>query len=71
MIGAGTAAKPRYRFCWSCSRQLHGNFHRVAIVDGNEVTVHADCAKRDGLTIKDGAHLAAHTKRPATSKEIK
>lgn len=58
MSGAGTAAKPKYRFCWACSRRLHGNFHRVAVVDGHEVPVHADCAKRDGLTIKPDAHLA-------------
>jgi ribosome-binding protein aMBF1 (putative translation factor) len=56
--GAGTAAKPKYRFCWVCSRQLHGNFHRVAIVDGNEVIVHADCARRDKLEIKPDAHKA-------------
>lgn len=58
MSGAGTAASPRLRWCWVCSRKLQGNFHRVAIVDGKEVIVHADCAKRDGLTIKEGAHLA-------------
>lgn len=56
MSGAGTAAKPRLPFCWACSRKLHGNFHRVAIVGGLEVVVHADCAKRDGLEIKKDAH---------------
>lgn len=59
MSGAGTAAKPRLRFCWACSKKLHGNFHRVAIVDDHEVTVHADCARRDNLTIKPDAHLAS------------
>jgi hypothetical protein len=58
MSGAGTAAKPRLPFCWVCSRKLHGRFHRVAVVHGLEVVVHADCAKREGLDIKDGAHLA-------------
>jgi hypothetical protein len=56
--GAGTASKPKYRFCWACSRQLQGNFHRVAIIEGgHEVPVHAECAELDGLTIKSGAHL--------------
>jgi ribosome-binding protein aMBF1 (putative translation factor) len=53
--GAGIAKKPKYRFCWVCSRQLHGNFHRVAIADGHEVIVHADCAKRERLDVVDGA----------------
>lgn len=56
--GAGTAARPKYRFCWACSRKLHGNFHRVVIVDGLEAVAHVACAKRDGLVIKQGAHLA-------------
>ncbi len=37
-------AKPRYRFCWWCSRQLYGRSHSVVIVDGREVTVHKSCA---------------------------
>lgn len=57
MSGAGTAAKPRLPFCWVCSRKLHGNFHRVCIVDGREVTTHADCAKRENLQVKPNAHL--------------
>lgn len=61
MSGAGTAAKPRLRFCWVCSRQLHGNFHRVAIVDGHEVIVHATCAERERLEVKPDAHLATPT----------
>jgi len=56
--GAGTAAKPRYRFCWACSRQLRGAFHRVCLVDGHEVIVHAHCAERERLEVKAGAHLA-------------
>jgi hypothetical protein len=60
--GAGTAKRPRLRFCWVCSRQLMGNFHRVAIVDdGNEVIVHADCARREQLEIKPDAHKKAST----------
>ena len=59
MSGAGTAAKPKYRFCWVCSRKLHANFHRVAIIQGgHEVVVHADCAERERLELKPGAHLA-------------
>lgn len=58
MSGAGTAAKPKYQFCWSCSRRLHGNFHRVAMVDGHRVIVHAECARRDRLEIVPDAHLA-------------
>lgn len=37
--------RPRYRFCWECSRQLYGNAHRVVFVDGIERIVHAACAK--------------------------
>jgi len=50
--------RPRLRFCWVCSRQLHGNAHRVAIVDGRDVVVHAACAEREKLTVKPGAHVA-------------
>ena len=38
-------ARPRYRFCWWCSRQLQANYHREIEVDGHKVIVHADCAK--------------------------
>jgi hypothetical protein len=34
-----------------------GRFHRVAMVDGRDVVVHAGCAARERLTIKDGAHF--------------
>ena len=57
MSGAGTAAKPRVRFCWSCSRKLHANFHRVVLVEGVERVVHAACARKDGLYIVEGKHL--------------
>jgi len=60
--GIGTAAKPRVRFCWVCSRQLQGNFHRVAMVDGHAVVVHADCASREKLEIVPGAHLVKKRK---------
>jgi len=49
--------KPRLPFCWVCSRQLHGKSHRVAIVHGNEVVVHASCASDEGLEVKPDAHL--------------
>jgi len=56
--GARTKTKrPRLMFCWVCSRRLHGRSHRVAVVDGREVIVHADCARTESLTIKPGAHL--------------
>jgi hypothetical protein len=39
--------RPRYRFCWWCSLQLRGNFHRVMesgdhAANGN-VLVHVSC----------------------------
>lgn len=37
--------RPRYRFCWWCSRQLQGNFHRIVVVDGIERIVHAACER--------------------------
>lgn len=59
MSGAGIAARPRYRFCWVCSAQLHGNFHRVVKHpdNGAQVVVHAECAEREGLEVIPGAHL--------------
>jgi hypothetical protein len=37
--------RPRYRFCWWCSRQLMSNVHhQVVIVDGLECIVHKSCA---------------------------
>lgn len=57
------AAKPKYRICWSCNRRLQGNFHRVCIVGGHEVFVHADCARREGLEIKPEAHLKKEGRR--------
>lgn len=52
-------AKPRVPFCWVCSKQLVARkVHRVAVVDGVEHPVHVFCAKLEGLTLKDGAHLA-------------
>jgi hypothetical protein len=56
---AGTAAKPPVRWCWACSRKLRGNFHRVVKgPDGHEHVVHANCARRDGLEVVPGKHLA-------------
>jgi len=56
MSGAGIAKRPKHRWCWSCSRQLHGNFHRVVKgPDGHEHVVHVDCAKKDGLEVIEGA----------------
>jgi hypothetical protein len=56
MSGAGTAKKPKHRFCWACSRQLQGNFHRVVKgPDGREHVVHAECARKDHLEVIPGA----------------
>lgn len=38
--------KPRLPFCWRCSRKLHGNAHRVVVIDGHERIVHAQCIGR-------------------------
>lgn len=57
MSGTGTALRPRLRFCWVCSGKLHGNFHRVAVVEGREVIVHAICAEKEKLDVKPAAHL--------------
>lgn len=56
--GAGTAARPKARFCWVCSRKLHGNFHRVAETPDGPVVVHAACAEKERLPIVADAHLA-------------
>jgi hypothetical protein len=39
------STRPKYRFCWSCSRQLYGNRHRLRMVHGNIVVLHVECAK--------------------------
>ena len=58
MSGAGTAAKPRVRFCWACGRKLQANFHRVvSLGDGTTRIVHAACVD-DYMEIVPGAHLA-------------
>ncbi|HTR50279.1 MAG TPA: hypothetical protein VMJ10_06195 [Kofleriaceae bacterium] len=41
--------KPRYRFCWSCSRQLRGRHHKIlrattALANPEPVIVHHECA---------------------------
>lgn len=38
--------RPRYRFCWECSRQLQGNYHREVKVNGQPRIVHAACAEK-------------------------
>lgn len=37
--------KPKYPFCWWCSRKLWGNVHRLVVVDGYEATVHVACVE--------------------------
>ncbi len=36
--------KPRYRFCWACSRKLHGNSYVLRVIDGYERILHGTCA---------------------------
>lgn len=46
--GKAVSTKPRYRFCWSCLRQLWGRRHRTVRLTDREaelVHVHADCAR--------------------------
>jgi len=39
--------KPKTRFCWECSRKLHGNhFARVTFSDGLTRDLHKQCAKQ-------------------------
>lgn len=40
-----TGPKPRTRFCWLCSRQLHGRQFSEKTVDGIKRVVHKACAK--------------------------
>lgn len=37
--------KPRYRFCWACSRKLYGNSHALRFIDGYERILHGACAE--------------------------
>lgn len=59
--------RPKYRFCWWCSRQLRGSSHRIMRGPGGEtgVIVHCDCAhemRAEGWTENDNA-----TEAPATA----
>ena len=52
--------RPRYRFCWWCSRQLRGSSHRIMRGPGSEtgVIVHCDCAdemRTEGWAENDNA----------------
>ncbi len=52
--------RPRYRFCWWCSRQLRGSSHRIMRGTGGEagVIVHCDCAgemRAEGWAENDNA----------------
>ena len=41
-----TDSKPKTRFCWLCSRQLHGRQHsEIDGPDGHKHAVHKSCAK--------------------------
>lgn len=37
--------RPRYRFCWECSRKLYGNAHRELETPAGLVIVHMHCAE--------------------------
>lgn len=41
---AASYQRPKYLFCWVCSRKLHGRAHQVVIIDGAERIVHKQCA---------------------------
>jgi len=38
------SAKPKYRFCWVCSRKLHGAYFREVVIDGQKRVVHKACS---------------------------
>ena len=40
-----TQTKPRYRFCWLCSKKLRGNFHVEYKIDGHSRILHKVCWK--------------------------
>lgn len=42
---AQTTSKPRYRFCWVCSRQLRGPYFAEVVIDGEKRIVHKSCAQ--------------------------
>lgn len=50
--------KPKTRFCWDCSRQLHGRVHATIIgEDGERHDVHKTCIRgrevvRESSTVK-------------------
>lgn len=52
-------SRPRLPFCWICSRKFHGKSHRLMMVDGQEVPVHARCARDEGAQ----HYLLPETKR--------
>jgi hypothetical protein len=41
--------KPKYRFCWVCSKQLWGNRFTTAMANGHEVHVHGTCSRDESL----------------------
>ena len=56
MSGAGTAKRTKFRWCWVCTRQFQGNFHRIIVdQDGYEHAVHVSCV--GDFEVKPGAHL--------------
>lgn len=55
--------RPRHRFCWRCSRQLHGRvFARILDETGLEHDVHKSCLDRsfDG-SVRDTVVLESST----------
>jgi hypothetical protein len=43
--------RPKYNFCWWCSKKLWGRHHRVVKAPNGDVTVHVECA---GTMVREG-----------------
>ena len=44
-MGVRVDTKPRVKFCWYCGRQLWGNHHVEAEIDGHMRIAHQQCHK--------------------------
>lgn len=52
--------RPKTRFCWDCSRQLHGRVHaRVVGEDGAEHDVHKTCVNGRRVVDQSGTRRNA------------
>ena len=74
MSGAGLAKRPKIRWCWSCSKQLHGNFHRVVwgpdghAYAGRRMTLYRDDTVAFGGMAVGGIRIShmTHIDKPQT-----